>query len=139
LVIVAGASASTGNGNFYWRFNTDTGLNYNTFGPAFNAASSYVGSSIFAAIGQENTDSITFGLQSTAVGGVVRAALRLDGGNSSGVKTFTSVGAGSASGGTDQGQYIVQGFWGNSSTISSISIVSDYTMDAGKVYVYASA
>jgi len=139
LILIDGASSTAASAGIGIRFNSDSGTNYAWLGNRVYASSSYSPSSPIGIGGFNNTE-ITVGIMSTNAGSIIRASMRVDGGNSSGVKTFTALGGGTPTGENGQYLYSTNGLWNNSATISSITVIPDGgTLDAGTVYVYASA
>jgi hypothetical protein len=66
--------------------------------------------------------------------------LLITGANSSGVKIFSGVGMGTASGGSTARGYIYQGLYNSASAITSVAIHSNVgNFDGGTIYVYTSA
>ena len=138
LICIDGASATT-TAQIGVRFNADSGANYAYWGNRVSGSSSYAATSITGIGGFSNTE-IGLALMSGSASSIVRGSVRLDGGNSSGVKTFTAIAGGTATGSTDQYVQSTSGLWDNSATISSVSIITDGgTLDAGRVYIYTSA
>ena len=138
LILVDGASASSGSGTMGFRLNADTGSNYYTYGgyaqatgTALNIVGRNQGASNLAAIAD------TAEAASTLAG-----YISITGCNSSGVKAYLSGGGSSASGvaGNQRG-YWSGGYYNSSSTISSVSVFNagGTNFDAGTVYVYTSA
>jgi hypothetical protein len=138
LVVVVGAGVSV-SGSTQWKFriNTDTGLNYNYSYTQLSAPASYAATNLTAYSGYGD-DSINSG---TSNGASARwnGAMTLAGCNSAGVKTIIFNGSGD---GTSNAHVATwgQGHYNSASTISSVSIYANgNTMNAGKIYVYASA
>lgn len=138
LVVVVGAGVSV-SGSTQWKFriNTDTGTNYNYSITQLSAPASYAASSLtsFSGYGDDSINSGTSNGASARWNG----AMTLAGCNSAGVKTLIFNGSGDA---TSNAQVSTwgQGHYNSASTISSVSIYANgNTMNAGKIYVYASA
>jgi len=140
LILIDGASSTSTASGIGVRFNSDSAANYCWLGNRVTGSSSYNAGG-FIGVGGFNNTEITVGIMSNLAASIIRGSVRVDGGNSTGVKTFTALGGGTPSGGSDQYSYSVNGLWDNSATISSVSITQDGggTFDAGKVYVYTSA
>ena len=135
MVIVSGASTVTaGYTATSLRLNTDSSGNYGTFGLSFldGGASS--------ANNQTSNTEIPIGRSTTDAASIVAGYVLLSGCNASGTKIFNSAGGVSPGSGAYPRSYILGGWYTSSSTISSISIISEAgNFDAGTVYVYTSA
>jgi hypothetical protein len=137
MVLVQGGSSASGSSRIAVRLNTDTASNYYQAGSQNTYASTYSAAN-FSRIDGSAEDRIYLGAQSTSAGEAMSGSVILSGCNSSGVKVFSSFGAGTGSGG--QESFITGGYYNSSSTISSISVYSGTgNLDAGKVYVFTSA
>jgi hypothetical protein len=140
LVVIAGGSSASASSNLAVRFNADTtAANYESWGFRANSTAAYAAGSI-AGWNGSGTGYITLATMSANAGSVVNASLTLSGGNSSGIKVVSGVGGASTATSTEMSQYAINGIYSGTSTISSVSIVSvTGNLDAGTVYVYASA
>jgi hypothetical protein len=133
MVLFYNGSSTNTYVEFYARINNDTGSNYlmagvNQAGSTTGNFSTDTGNKIIVAGGSSNAAAAGFG------------SLVISGGNASGVKSFSGVGATDAGGGSGQGSYIYGGYWNNSATITSINFFpSAGTFDTGTVYVFKSA
>jgi hypothetical protein len=134
FVFVTNGSAGA-NDVFTFRINADTGTNYNYCASILKNPATYSTGSFDFTVGND-----PFRLcrqQSVSGTGQFVMGATITGGNASGAKVFTA-----ASGGESQGSEMVwtNGVYTSSSTISSISIVSNGSnFDNGKIYVYKSA
>jgi hypothetical protein len=140
MVIVEFASSASANSGIKVRLNTDTASNYYAYGQRLIVQSTYA-SNVFG-VEASSADGITVGQMSLAVGtgSEVSGYVLLSGCNSSGVKAFNSAGGGSPSGSDGNRFYTLGGYYNSASTISSVSVASTVgNLDAGTVYVYASA
>jgi hypothetical protein len=136
MVLVSGASSASALTSIGVRFNTDTANNYYSYGSYIYVAPTYNAANFGPADGA--TSAVYIAATSTSAGGYGSGYCILTGANSSGVKSYKA--GGGASGGTDQTQYNLGGYYNSASTISSISIFSSIgNLDAGTVYVYTSA
>lgn len=138
LIGVAGGSSASASSNFSIRFNADSGNNYTSLGARNLYQLSYT-STNFTTATSTATSSIPFGRMTANASSTISGNLLLTGCNSSGVKVFQSI---AAMDGTDNSgeQNFVGGIYASSSTISSISILSNSgNFDAGTIYVYTSA
>jgi hypothetical protein len=139
FILIVNLRTSTAAGGVNLRFNSDSGTNYLFAGAYNNAVATYTPGSNFIAYQSTSRDSVAFANTSTNTGSSLHGSVRIDGGNSSGVKTMTVVAGSTPGGGVDHALTTQQTVWNNSATISSISVVADYTMTQGTIYVYASA
>lgn len=139
MILVQGASAGSGD-RIEVRFNSDTGSNYGYFGSKIDGLSTYA-ASIFSIVGETASTSIPLAKQASNTNSTVSGYLQVTGCNASGRKVFTSHGGRILGSATTGGEiYTLGGYYAGTSTISSISIVSDGSnLDAGTVYVYTSA
>lgn len=141
LVLVEQASSANVSAVISVRFNGDTGSNYNYYGMRNGApAAGYNINLLEDTSGADNKAPLgtTSGGSAT---GRVSGYLLAQGCNSSGVKAFNSTGTGNSnSGNGGQFGYSLGGYYNSSSTISSVSVFSSTgNLDAGTVYVYATA
>jgi hypothetical protein len=139
MVVVMNASSANASSEFGLRLNGDTGTNY-TYGSAgaYNP-STYITSMIS---GDRSTasDRIPFANMSTNAASAVNGFCLFSGCNSSGLKIYNGTAAGNAAGGNTQSFNVMGGTYTGTSTISSVSIVSNSgNFDAGTIYVYTSA
>ena len=138
MVLVQNASSASSQSEISIRLNTDTGGNYYMFGLSEDLASTYDPGQMGGYY--DNTTRLPLGRMSTTAASPVVGAATFTGCNSSGVKAFSSTGAGRGQGAPGQAGYVFQGYYNSSATISSISVFSGTgNFDAGTVYVYTSA
>jgi hypothetical protein len=135
---VQNASSASASSQFFIRFNTDTGSNYNHVGIQNTLNTTYAATDFTSEGTVSYTDDrIPFANQGSAASNYCDGYIIATGCNSSGVKVTQSAAGGS---GTGKTQIIGGGVYNSSSTISSISICSSTgNFDAGTVYVYTSA
>jgi hypothetical protein len=139
IIVVVGASAANGTSSISIQFNSDSGSNYRWAGPAIYGGGGF-DSNNFTSINGSFTTSINFGRTDSNAAGTLNGHLRLSGGNSSGVKAFTSASGGANDAGNGQRSSFLGGIWNNSATISSVSILSNNgNFDAGTIFVYGAA
>jgi hypothetical protein len=133
FIYVTGASTTvTTQPYLKFRFNTDSGSNYNN-----NGFYQYATTTYFINYEQLSDDDIIFGGVGNSAANTVNGTCLISGCNSSGLKVYESVGLGS---GTGRMMFQLNGFYNSASTISSISVITeDGNFDAGTVYVYTSA
>jgi hypothetical protein len=137
MVLLQNASSASASSVFNIRLNTDTGGNYFMFGFNINRSSTYDSGDVGGYY--DNSSSIPIGMMSSTAASPVVGGITLDGCNTSGIKTYQSVGAGRGQGASGQQAFALQGYYNSASTISSISVYSDAgNCDAGTVFVYTS-
>ncbi len=141
-IFVAIASASSVNADSYIlvRVNEDSGASaYATFRIYHTAGSTY-SAGILEADAETATNGITIARMSSNSGSQASGYVLFSGCNASGTKVFNYAGSAKTSGGSGQEGLVGGGYYGNSNTISSISIRSTSgNLDGGTVYVYTSA
>jgi hypothetical protein len=121
------------------RFNGSSGQNYNYFGMGSTYRSSY-DSFIFRPYQSTNQNIVNIGEFSSNATSYLSGYILITGCNSSGNKIFNLQTGVSPGGGTSNQGYNIGGYWNDSSTISSISIICDNgNFDDGNVRVYTSA
>ena len=138
LVVIAAASNTAGNTQVNLRINGDTASNYRQAYLSFTSpaayAATYMGNTYLSA-----TTQISLGNINSAATDTLSGYLRLSGGATAGIKTYQMASGGNAALGNNAYNYIGGGVWNNTSTITSISLVSSGTFDAGSFFVYGSA
>ena len=135
MVIISGASTNQANYTAtYLRLNTDSGSNYGVFGlTEFDGTGS-------SAINLTATTEIIIARSSTDASTTMSGYALFSGCNASGVKIYNMSGMANPGAGSYNRGYVVGGYYTGSSTISSISLVTEAgNFDAGTVYVYTSA
>jgi len=137
-IFISGASAAASD-RIYFRLNADTGSNYGYFGGRIDLNATY-SSGMFVAQQETADTAVPMAKLANNAASTISASVLISGCNSSGVKVF-NLQAGRQTGGGSGGEtYQLNGYYNSSSTISSISIVSDGSnLDAGTVYVYTTA
>jgi hypothetical protein len=133
FIYVTGASTTvTTQPYLKFRFNTDSGSNYNN-----NGFYQYASATYFINYEVLSDDDIIFGGVGNSAANTVNGTCLISGCNSSGLKVYQSTGLGS---GTGRMMFQLNGYYNSASTISSISVITeDGNFDAGTVYVYTSA
>jgi hypothetical protein len=134
FILVSGASL-TAQGRVRVRFNSDTGSNYTWYGARKEVTSATGNPSTDSA--SSSTDSLFESLFLFAAATTGSFGMTVSGAATSGVKMVDQVGGISASAGAEA--YDIKGVWNNSATITSISIITAGTFDAGTVYVYGAS
>jgi hypothetical protein len=135
MIIVAGSSTVTATYTGVWvRLNTDSGSNYGTFG------ATWVDGGASGAVNATGATEIPLMRSSGDSTSTMSGYALFSGCNASGVKVYNSAGGVNPGSGAYPRSYVIGGYYTGSSTISSISIVSEAgNFDAGTVYVYTSA
>jgi len=139
MVIIPLASSVNANVSFKLRFNTDSGGNYYYYGNRMYATGTYSGSN-FTGTRNYQEDAVYLGLsQNTNAYAYIAGGLLLNGGASSGIKSFTYTGGGVNIGYNSSEAVTQTGYYDSSSTISSVSIISTSgNFDDGSIFVYTS-
>lgn len=137
MIVIAQGSTANATSTISLRFNSDSGTNYTHAGLMLTAPSAY-------AVGYMNqqsnisTTKIDLNIQANA-SDQWTAGIRLDGGTSTGGKSYTSI-AGIDGSTATKYSYLLQGVYLGSATISSVSVISSVgNFDNGTIYVYGSA
>lgn len=138
MVLIQGASSASASSYITVQLNSDTNTNYYFYGINLIGAQTY--DSILVNSTNYNDSSIFIGRLSGNAGSTVNGYCLISGCNSSGVKIFNTAGSGTKSSNYNHEGWVNGGYYDSSSTISSVSIYSSTgNLDAGTVYVYASA
>jgi len=140
LIGISGASTTNAGFSGTFRFNTDSGANYNNFSVESYAPTTY-SAGIFTAQPRLNITSVQISSSGNNAGCALTGYLFISGANASGVKTYWgAMGTDQVSGSINGEQRFVGGLYTGSSAISSVSFVSDNgNFDAGKIWVYTTA
>lgn len=143
LVMVTAANADTGSNNAFprLRLNSDTGSNYYYNGFMTIGNSTYSSDSFIQMNGNPDT-SFPLARWSGSSTSETYAYALFTGCNASGVKTVQVSGGATRGGGTEQRSFSYGGYYGGSSTISSVTLFADGAFsnyDGGTIYVYTSA
>lgn len=140
LVVIDGSSSATAGAYIGLRFNGDTTTtNYANYGLQIQQAATYSASNF-----QQLSSIFSYfflGGMSNAAASQITAAATISGANSSGqYKIITCAGGMGVTTGSGGYSMISNGWWKNTSTISSISVFSDSgNLDAGTMYIYGAA
>lgn len=133
MILIDAVSSTNVSAKLQVRFNSDSGSNYNTVGIVNNLTSTYAATN-FGPTYTFNQAQFRLADMGANAADVMAGSIFLTGGNSSGLKMVQMLGTGQEAG---QRQFITQGWWNNSSTISSVSIITDSgTFDSGTVRVF---
>ena len=138
MVTVLGASTGTSQDEFRFRINADSGSNYQVAGLDISSATAYNAANFNKIQSAARTD-ISLAQMTGNAGSSVAGYMKIDGGLSSGIKTFTGVGASDSVSSSANGvEQIFGGVYTGSAPITSISIRSANAVnfDAGTIYVY---
>lgn len=137
LVVINKASNTAGNTQVNLQINGDTASNYTQGYVIISAPASYantfMGSNFLT-----NTRILLGNINSDATD-TLSGSVMIHGCATSGVKAFQSASSGGSALGNNAYAYINGGFWNNSAAITSISLVSSGTFDAGSFSVYGAA
>lgn len=137
LVLFKLASSVNAGSKINVRINGDTAGNYYYSQNSFSVNTSYT-PTVIEGIFRDGDNFVRLGTMPDIATGQVNGHLLIQGCNTSGVKVFQGAGAGSAGTNNAQAQSVVGGYYNSTSTVSSISLFSDFgNFDNGTVYVYA--
>jgi hypothetical protein len=143
LVTVSGASSVNASARVFVRVNADDGNNYNHFGALWGAPSSYSPNTAaqLTGVSTNNFDELGLGKMSESATSTIGGYVLFTGGcNTSGIKTYTAVSAGTPASENGHNAVAIGGFYAGTSTISSITLHSTSgNFDAGTLTVYKSA
>lgn len=136
MFFIAGGSSANGSSLFSFRINSDSGSNYNQFGANLSWQNTYSSGNYTAISNTSQSDYyLHYGAGNAA--GVFSGYVFLTGCNSSGVKSII---AGTGATQTGNETSYTGGYWNNSASVTSISLLSSSgNFDAGTIYVYTSA
>ena len=138
LVVIGGASNTAGNTQVNLRINGDTAANYRVAQISWVSLSTY-GTNVFGSSFVTGNDKIPLGNLNSAATDTISGSVLLMGCNTAGVKPYQYSSGGNSALGNNGYSYSGGGIWNNTSTVTSISVVSSGTFDAGNFYVYGSA
>lgn len=130
-VYIVGGSTSTTSSIIEVRLNTDTNTNYYQSG-----ANAYYNTNTTPMLNGGSDGATKFGLarMGNNATNTINGVVTIIAANSTGVKQVNIWGA--ATGSTTPNGFLISGHYAGSSVISSISIITSDTFDAGTVYVY---
>lgn len=138
MVLVNGLRATNASQLVVFRFNTDTGNNYTGLGPIYQSLSTYAASNLTTS-GSFDSDKFRTATTSSNTLSNMDIGLFMQGANSAGIKMIQSTAGAEADGGTGNTMSEQYGFYKGTSTISSVSIITDSNFTHGTMYVYGSA
>lgn len=138
FVLIADASSVNTNSEMRMRINADGASNYTMYGFSGQFNTAYAVSDFTA--DSSLTNRIGLGTTGSNAASAVSGGIRISGCNSAGQKMFSSVTGVTPATGNAQIPKMLFGFWNNSATVTSISLLSATgNFDAGFFYVYGSA
>jgi len=138
MIVIQGADAGAF-ASMQIRFNSDSGANYTTSGGYYYAPAAYNATNL-GYLGSSGDTKISVGALSSNTASKGYAYLFLDGANSTGIKAFNFSGSADTGGGNGQQWFTGGGVYLGTSTISSVSVISDVgNWAGGTVYIYGSA
>jgi trimeric autotransporter adhesin len=140
MIIIASASSVNNGFGCDIRLNTDSGANYVAHGAIIRNLSTTGDNTRMQAVEETGRTEIRLGSVSLAAL-TFNGSVFFDGCNTSGVKSFFSLGGGDFSSVTSGSEGAFQGgYWNNSATVTSVSALSSNgNFDNGKIWVYTSA
>ena len=140
MILVDGASGTSGSGFIKVRLNGSSSSIYKGVGFQYESGGSYSANNANAYNNFSGDDGFRLGIMSSTTSSSVWGYLLLDGCNSSGLKVANWSAGVQAQGATGNTPVIAGGVFNSSSTISSVSLFcSNSNFDAGDIYVYTSA
>jgi hypothetical protein len=137
MVLITDASSASGDSDFSWRINADTGATAYQYatGPSLTFNSTYASGNFGAGFSQG--DQIYFAKMSGSTSSTVSGGLLIDGSNSSGIKILQSLASGSAAGNNGHQAQIISGVYTGTSVVSSVSVLSTAgNFDNGTLFIY---
>lgn len=140
-ILVIDASTVAASSALSFRFNSDSGANYDFAGPQFSTSAAYTISD-YSNFSTTAFTRIESGTMSNNAASKIGAYCEMTGCNSTGFKSFTYAGSATLSGGTVGGQTTWGGgIYKGTSTISSVTVfnTAGSNFDGGTIYVYGSA
>jgi hypothetical protein len=138
LVVIGGASNTAANTQVNMRINGDTAANYRVAQISWVSLTTY-GTNVFGSSFTTGNDKIPLGNLNSAATDTISGSVLLMGCNTAGVKPYQMSSGGNSALGNNGYTYSGGGIWNNSATVTSISLTSSGTFDAGNFYVYGAA
>lgn len=138
LVVIGGASNTAANTQVNLRINGDTAANYRVAQISWVSLSAY-GTNVFGSSFVTGNDKIPLGNLNSVATDTISGSVLLMGCNTAGVKPYQYSSGGNSALGNNGYSYSGGGIWNNTATVTSISVVSSGTFDAGNFYVYGAA
>lgn len=137
MILISGASPDNGSaGSMSFRFNSDSGSNYNYYGGYIYNPLSF-GTNMVNVHAATATTSAVCSYFSGASTSVSSGFLLVDGANSTGHKMYNYATGASPAGNDSQRNVTAGGWYSGSSVISSVTfLMSTGNFDAGTIYVY---
>lgn len=143
LILMTGASTTSGTSSIYFRLNADTGANYGGTRTNIEVTTTYSPAAGYWSSSNSLVDTFVYiAGQGPNAADTCNAQVLIDGCNSAGHKIYQYNGGGNATNATASAGPIW--YWGGgrytgTSTISSVSLISGANFDAGTLYIYGSA
>lgn len=135
-IIISGASSASGSSLISYRFNGDSGNNYDMGGPYYSSEGTYATGNL-GTYNNISNDKAYFAVLSTNASSTATGGISLSGGKSTGNKAFTSVGGATPGGGNGHAAVWIHGVYKGTAAISSVSLISGTgNFDAGTMYVW---
>jgi hypothetical protein len=139
MILYANVSSVNANADISFRFNADGGSNYARMGMRLTSGSTYAPNNLTGG-GGTGLDKWEVGKISSVASSAHYGGIRVFGANSSGVKMLQGASGSDADGGNNQQHTSQLGFWDNSATISSVSIISSTgNFDGGTLFIYGAS
>ena len=138
MVLVAGASSTNTSVQIRLRVNTLSTSIYTHYWAQVAGNTSYAATNVTGNDGVSG-NAILLGFNSDNEASLFKGGITISGCNSSGVKQFIHNGSGSAAGGQGHTNASGQGVINTTETITSVSLITSGTFDAGSIFVYTSA
>ena len=133
--LIITASSASASSEIDLRLNADSTTNYKYTTPNITAGSTYNASNFSA--GWADWQYFELAKMSASAGSAVSGGFQIDGANSSGIKTFTSMCGSSPDGSNTQVHKWTSGIYTGTSVISSISLLSGTgNFDGGTLFIY---
>jgi hypothetical protein len=135
MILINGLQATSASQLVTIRFNADTGNNYTHLGPVYNSASTYAAANLSRA-GDFDTDKLRCATTSTNTASSMDIGMFVQGANTAGVKIVQTSAGAQANTGTGHTMSVRNGYYKGTSTISSVSVLTDSNFTGGTMYVY---
>lgn len=137
FIMITGASMSSGSAQINLRINADSTAKYAWTGSVSTGVSTYANASLVNRDSASAQTSYWFSSSSTTADSYADGHIRIAGCNSSGIKMISSNSASTPGSGNSQAHLTFGGRYEGTSTVSSISLISNGgNFDGGTVYVY---
>jgi hypothetical protein len=142
MILVSGAGTDTANSTLTYRLNADSGSNYSFYG-SLNLVNNVNTSTAYGSFFQDRNSTSTTSIpmsKNSDTDSNASGYLQITGCNASGVKVFQGANGVFSNNAVTYQHNNIGGFYSDSSTISSVSIISSAgNFDQGTIYVYTTA